>query len=160
MKQVNMQENLIENILNIILSELSGLHSLLTKEKQLLSENDFDNINSIAQQKKQIITNIEFNDTKFKEMLKILDSTGTNKSIHDIIAENIPGSLNLWIEIEESLKKCKDKNSINGIILSNNRRQIQQHIAILQGQSNEILIYGATGESVVTRSTLNSPLSV
>jgi len=155
-----MKKDLIENILNKILSELNGLFILLNKEKELLAISDFDNIAAIAEQKKQIITNIEVNDAKFKAMLKTQDYAATGKSIHDIITENIPGSVYLWIEIEKLLKQCKDKNSINGIILANNRRQIQESIAILQGQSNEVLIYGATGESVKSKQVLNLPLSV
>jgi len=155
-----MNIDLIQNTLSKILSELNGLNELLKTEKNLLSESDFDKISEIADQKKQIITNIEINDSKFKAMLNSKEFVSTGKPIHDIVADCIPASMNLWVEIETLLKICKDKNSINGIILSNNRRYIRDSIAILQGRSNEVLTYGATGESIVAKSILNSPITV
>jgi len=155
-----MKNQLIENTLNKILSDLNDLFKLLMKEKNLLSASDFDQITYIAEQKKQIITNIEMQDTKFKSMLNTKQYINTGKSIHDIIADNVPECMNLWVEIETLLKSCKDKNSVNGIVLSNNRRHIRDSIAILQGQSSEILTYGASGESVVVKTMLNTPLTV
>lgn len=160
MKPVNMKNDVFENSLTRILSELNGLQILLDKEKELLAESDFDNITEVAEQKKQIITKIEVDNINFKNVLESNNYFNTDQSIHDIIADNVPSCKSLWIEIESLLKICKDKNSINGIVLSNNRRQIQESIAILQGQTNEVLTYGATGESVVTRSTTDSTLSV
>ncbi len=161
MKQVNMNTDLINTILVTLESQLSELHSLLKKEKELLADSDFDNIAEIAEQKKQLITSIELDDAKFKTLLSNSESVNnTDTSIHEIILKDFPNSLHLWVEIENLLKICKDKNSINGIILANNRRQIQQRLAILQGQSNEVLTYGASGESVATNSPTNSPLSV
>jgi len=160
MKRVNMKIESIENTLNIILSDLKELLTLLITEKELLAISDFDNITEIADQKKQIITNIEINDAKFKSILKTKNITNIENSVHDIIIENIPDCAQLWVEIERLLKTCKDKNSINGIILSNNHRQIQESLAILQGQTNEVLIYGSTGESVATKSSLNLPILV
>jgi len=160
MKQVNMKKDIIKNVLTKIKSELDDLHMLLNKEKELLNNNDFENITAVAEQKKHIITNIEVDDVMFKELLKAEDFDNNGLSVHDIITRNVLDSTHLWVEIEKLLKTCKDKNSINGIILSNNRRQIQERISILQGQSNEMLIYGSTGESVVSNSTSNNPLSV
>ncbi|MFV2059511.1 MAG: flagella synthesis protein FlgN, partial [Gammaproteobacteria bacterium] len=139
MKPVNMKKDVIKAILTKIQSELNNLHELLNKEKTLLAESDFENITEIAELKKQIISEIEMNDARFKTILKDSNDSGSENNVHDIIIKHIPDCSNLWIEIESLLKICKDKNSINGIILSNNRRQIQQRLSILQGQSNEIL---------------------
>lgn len=155
-----MQNEQAENTLKSILLELNELHSLLNEEKVLLADSDFDKITHIADLKKQIITSIELNNSKLKAILSLNTSDDSEISIHEIITKNIPNNANLWVEIESLLKICKDKNSINGIILSNNRRQIQQSISILQGQSNEVLTYGATGESIVNKSSVNLPQSV
>ncbi len=160
MKQVNMKKNETNTILTTILSDLNNLYTVLNTEKDLLSKSDFENITKIADQKKQLITTIELNDAKFKTALKDQDYGQTENTIHDIIIKCNPDSTSLWLEIENLLKICKDKNSINGIILSNNRRQIQNRLAILQGQENEVLTYGATGESVLTSSSSNTPISV
>jgi flagellar biosynthesis/type III secretory pathway chaperone len=160
MKQASMQNNHIKNLLINIKTELNELYTLLNNEKDLLSRSDFENITKIADQKKQIITDIELYDARFKKIIKDVNNSQSDNTIHEFILKNNPDCTSLWIEIENLLKICKDKNSINGIILSNNRRQIQNRLAILQGQPNDILTYGATGESVLPSSTSNSPISV
>jgi len=155
-----MNKNLLDSNLNKILSALNALHALLNTEKQLLSESDFEKITSIAEQKKQLITSIEVNDAEFKSMINSITAIESGKSIHDIIVKHFPACSDLWSDIEQLLKSCKKKNSINGIILSNNHRQTKDSLAILQGQTNEVLIYGASGESIASKSSFNTPLSV
>ncbi len=155
-----MNNHLIENKLTDILSKLSELQILLCQEKDLLSSSEFEKVSAIADQKKKIITAIEVDDVEFKALLTVQNYTNSSQSILEIIQKNNPSCTSLWLEIENLLRICKDKNSINGIILSNNHRQIKDSIAILQGQSNDILIYGAAGESILTKSNINSHLSV
>ncbi|VAW94151.1 hypothetical protein MNBD_GAMMA22-2163 [hydrothermal vent metagenome] len=155
-----MNNDLIESKLNNIFSKLSALNVLLCQEKDLLSKSEFEAITDIANQKKQIITAIEIDDIEFKSIITAQNYSKSSLSVHEIIKEIIPSCNKLWLKIENLLRICKDKNSINGIILSNNQRQIKHSIAILQGKSNDILVYGATGESIASNINLNPHLSV
>ncbi len=155
-----MNNDLITSKLTDILSKLSELQTLLCQEKNLLSGSEFEKVSAIADQKKQLITAIEVDDIEFKALLVARNDSNNNQSILKIIQKNIPSCTSLWLEIENLLTICKDKNSINGIILSNNHRQVKESIAILQGQSNDILIYGAAGESIATKPSINPHLSV
>ncbi len=159
MKRVKMKKQQIKTNLTNILSQLNELLVLLHTEKSALSDSAFDSLSVIAQQKKQIITAIEVHDTKLKMLLHTEKHSNTEQSIHDIILENIPDCSSLWLDIEKTLKTCKSKNTVNGIILSNNRRQIRENLAILLGQPNQILLYGASGESVATNTILDSSIS-
>ncbi len=154
-----MKSQQIKTNLTTILSNINELLELLNNEKSVLSDSSFDNLAEIAHQKKQIITAIEVHDTQLKTLLQTEKKSTNIQTVYEIIQENFPQCTSLWLEIENSLKICKNKNAVNGIILSNNRRQIRESLAILLGQPNQILLYGASGESVATNSIVNSPIS-
>jgi len=127
--------------------ELNNLNKLLETEKETLKTRNSQKIQAIANSKQQIIQSLE---TRAKLKAKLIAKSGlgirpgevetTLKTLND---EEL---INLWQSSREKLSACKDKNHINGSIITRTLSRTNKLMSIVRGQNNSQKLYGQQGK--------------
>lgn len=129
------------------ISELKTLDTLLDSEKEILKSRNSQKIQAIANSKQQVIQNLE---TRAKSKAKLIAQSGlgirpgevetTLKTLGD------PELITLWKDSRDKLSRCKDKNHINGSIISRTLSRTNKLMSIVRGQNNSQKLYGQQGK--------------
>jgi flagella synthesis protein FlgN len=148
------------HIRNILLQEhdtARKLLEILTQEHTALIGNDLQGLETILAAKQQCMTRLEKISRDFLAFMHE-DTTVARAGITAFLRQRDPqGTLklvSLWQQVEKLLSHCRQKNSVNGKIISLNHRHIQGALSILRhgGQGLEPC-YSPTGASQATVSS-------
>jgi len=137
----------LKHLLKQDISELCNLHTLLETEKETLKTRNSLQIQAIAKSKHQIIQSLE---SRAKLKAKLIAKSGlgirpgevetTLKSLND------QELMNLWQSSRDKLAECKDKNHINGSIITRTLSRTNKLMSIVRGQNNSQKLYGQQGK--------------
>jgi flagellar biosynthesis/type III secretory pathway chaperone len=140
--------------LNTLCIELASLVDellgTLQNEFELLNQQDIENLSEIAVQKKQLSDKIEHIDQQRNQLIA---QTGLDNSRDNIVQLLELASMHIkelpdnWRKIEQLTRRCADQNQINGIILGNNRRNVESRLALLRGQPLTPESYSSNGKT-------------
>lgn len=136
-------------LLNADFTELEQLECVLDKEKTSLQQRDRLTIDKLASQKQQIIQSIE---QRAKQKAALLASSPLKirpGQIRDKLAAlNNPKLLALWDQTTAKLDACKQRNQVNGAIISHSLLRTGRLMNILRGHSSTpTTTYGQTGKA-------------
>jgi flagella synthesis protein FlgN len=144
MSQFNEQ---LKHLLKQDISELNNLNRTLESEKETLKSRDSEQIKAIALSKQQIIQSLE---SRAKLKAKLIAKSGlgirpgevetTLKTLND---EEL---MTLWKSSRDMLNTCKDKNHINGSIITRTLSRTNKLMNIVRGQNNTQKLYGQKGK--------------
>jgi len=148
------------NIRNILLQEhdtACKLLEILTQEHTALIGNDLQGLETILTAKQQRMTRLENISRDFLAFMRE-DTTVTMAGITDFLRQRDPqGTLelvSLWQQVKKLLSQCRQKNSVNGKIISLNHRHIQGALSILRhGEQSLGPCYSPSGASQTTVSS-------
>lgn len=137
----------LKNSLKQDITDLNQLLTLLEEEKQLLKTRESKKIESIASTKSQIISQIEGR-AKLKAKLFAHSGLGIRPGNVEpaILKLNDKELSNLWAESREKLNLCKERNLVNGAIISRSRQRVGRLMDIIRGKSNAQNLYGQKGK--------------
>ncbi|KTC93094.1 MULTISPECIES: flagella synthesis protein FlgN [Legionella] len=133
----------------------------LSEEKKALAERQFTTLETIANQKETLSSQLEESANNRLQLLELPAYNNDTKLALQAFLK--PCSLEeanqvnqLNNQLAEKIAECRELNSINGQVISSNINSRQDLISILTGQnpSNAINIYTATGD--VKTSTASS----
>lgn len=139
-------------LLHEISSYLNQLLNALISEREALSENNIQSIESIAKEKIILMQQLEDLD---KERRNLLEQAGIDlsaNSIKDIFNNNssprAPLIRNIWEQISKLTRDCEQQNNINGIIIEKNKQHTENALSILQGKQQGTELYSNKGTSI------------
>jgi len=135
---------------------LDSLTTLLMAERTALKERDTVNIQSLLNQKTELLKQLEQNASKRTQLL--IDS-GVEGNDHGMAAylDSLPVNTatklqHQWQVLKDHLHDCKTANQVNGTILQRSKTQIDSLLKILRGQSGDQKIYTDAGKSTAISS--------
>ena len=137
----------LKHLLKQDISELNNLNRTLDAEKETLKSRNSNQIQAIANSKQQIIQSLESR-AKLKAKLIAKSDLG----IRPGEVENTLKTLNddelitLWQASREMLSTCKDKNHINGSIITRTLTRTNKLMSIIRGQNSSQKLYGQKGK--------------
>lgn len=130
-------------------TELDQLEFALNKEKTLLQQRDRTSLDKITAQKQQIIESIE---RRAKQKAALLASSPLKirpGQVREKLASiNDKNLLDLWDGTAAKLETCKQRNQVNGAIISLSLLRTNRLMNILRGHnSSPTTTYGQTGKT-------------
>ena len=137
--------NQLNQQLNALLGELIAA---LESEHELLLQPNSEELTETALVKKQLSDHINTIDQQRTQLIK---QTGLKNNKQDltrlseIACAHVPDFSENWQATEQLIKQCADKNQVNGIIMENNRRNIESRLSILRGQPLSADSYTSNG---------------
>lgn len=136
-------------LLNADFTELDQLDFVLGKEKTSLQQRDRVALDKLAAQKQQIIQAIE---KRAKQKAALLASSPLKirpGQVREKLASlNDPTLLALWDGSVAKLESCKQRNQVNGTIISHSLLRTNRLMNILRGHSSSpTTTYGQSGKT-------------
>lgn len=135
-------------ILQNELGRLTELESVLGQENLALQQRDADVLLLNAKEKQRLITLIE---SLGRERLGLLNGAGLGQDKEAILAFVAAESQlsRQWDELETILTRCQKQNQVNGMLLEKGKKQTQQLLGILLGETTrkDTELYNAKGST-------------
>lgn len=138
----------LKQLLRQDLTNLNALQSLLGQEQNLLKTRDSEDIKRISENKASLVKQIE---THAKEKARLLASSGwgvkpgqVGETLKKLGDEEL---YDLWQETVSALQSCKDKNTVNGTIISHTLQRTAKLMNIIRGQNKAPNLYGQKGKT-------------
>jgi len=128
-------------------TDLNQLLSLLEEETQLLKTRESKSIEALATQKAKLVAQIEQR-AKLKAKLFAQSGLGIRPGqVEPAIKKlNDEELTKLWMETREQLNLCKEKNLVNGAIISRSKQRVSRLMDIIRGKSTTQNLYGQKGK--------------
>lgn len=130
---------------------IEALNLLLSEERDVLSESQFDQLEPLADKKQALSTLLEESAKHRSELLaEINKSASPSESLHSFLKNCTTEEANRINKLNEllveRLSTCRELNAINGQIITSNIHTRQQIVSILSGNNaDSISVYTATG---------------
>ena len=129
------------------ISDLSSLKTLLGQEKDSLKVRDNDQIQTLSQQKSELVQQIE---SRSKLKARLIASSGMGIRPGEVESSlntlNDAELMRLWKESRKKLVDCKEQNSVNGNIISRSLQRTNRLMMIVRGQNKAQNLYGNQGK--------------
>lgn len=136
-------------VMNLIHSDrqnLAQLELLLKQEKQALAQRDHQNLQALLDEKKQLLTVLAKNAQARTQLLNTLALEDNAENWRQLV-----GTLQLetlWQELESQLKRCRELNNINDIIIHRTRQTVGAILNALRGKTASTETYSQKGATV------------
>lgn len=135
-------------ILQNELGQLTQLETVLDQENLALQQRDADVLLSNAKEKQRLIVLIE---SLGRERLGLLSGADLGQGKEAILAfvNGEPQLRSQWDELEAVLTRCQKQNQVNGMLLEKGKKQTQQLLGILLGETTrkDTELYNAKGST-------------
>jgi flagellar biosynthesis/type III secretory pathway chaperone len=128
---------------------LDELLAILEQEHQHLVAQATEDLLATTAVKQQLTEQINDVDQQRGQLLQQLGVQNNKHELDELAAtagQQIDGFAENWQQIELLITQCADKNQVNGIILGNNRRNVETRLSILRGQPTTTDSYTNTGK--------------
>ncbi len=149
---MNQESHKLLQLLNQESELAANLLELMLLEKDALENNQHDNLNAITRNKAICLDQIEQISYSRSQLLLTLSlAATTNEKMREFISKQPDSDKTLLQEaltsLEQQLAKCKNQNSVNGMVISMSQRNIQRNLNILKGVDQNSLTYTPKGET-------------
>lgn len=134
---MNTNQGRLTSLLQQESKALNNLYAALMKEFSALKDRNSESIALTAEEKNKSLLDLEKLD---QERQLCLQEAASSISDSDEIQD-------LNSKIEESLKKCKNQNDINGGIIEMSKLFNEKMLDIISGNSSKETTYGASGKN-------------
>lgn len=138
----------LKDLLTLDQHDLEALESTLDQEKAALKVRDAAKLDQLSKHKSELISQIE---TRAKHKAKLLASSGLGIKPGQVeLALEKLGDADLltrWKNSIEKLAQCKDKNLVNGTIISHSLQRTAKIMGIIRGQNSAPKLYGQKGKA-------------
>ena len=145
----------IQQLSKLLIQETNianNLLDLMLDEKNTLEENLPEKLSGITTSKAGCLDQMEAISRNKIQLLLGLSSAPTNvERQNQFIARqssSIQKELNQLVdELEDAIEKCRHQNSINGMIIAMNQRNVQRNLNIIKGADQESMTYTQKGQT-------------
>lgn len=125
-----------QSLLDSQLGQLTSLELLIDEEKAVLQKNSPDDLVQISEKKNQLLMDIQELDQQFKHSPEFL------------AAKNAGHFVETLSSIEETLKRCKEKNHVNGMVIQQSQLAVERmKTELLQQRSKSSVTYDSKGKT-------------
>ncbi len=139
---------LLSKLLHQDLAELDTLSRLLDDEKDAVRRRDVAQLQQLADAKQKLIGNLEQRAKNKATLLAKSPLKVRPGEVRDKLASlNNAELLKLWDEAYKSMAHCKQRNLLNGKIISLSLQRTHRLMDLLRGQGNQVTTYGNKGNS-------------
>lgn len=125
------------------------LLQILAEEHAALSGNDLQDLETILAAKQQFMAQLEASSQEYLELsgrLSASPKTGITILLKQCDPQGAWGLEPLWRQVEKLLSQCRQKNNVNGKIITLSHRHIQRALEILRhGELGAEPCYSPTG---------------
>ncbi len=129
------------------LNDLDKLTELLSREKDLLKTRDHEAIQKNLNLKSELVAQL---DARSKQKARLLASSGLGikpgQVEHALAKLNDSELMQLWQASRKKMEHCKERNQVNGGIISRSLQRTGKLMSILRGQSASPNLYGQQGK--------------
>ncbi len=143
----------LKDLLAQDIRQLITMASLLSKEQQLLSTSDMQELQSVTEQKNSLLEQIrERAKLKIHALVALgfRPDSGTPSSF--IAAAGLSELHRLWQQAEQHLKQCQQLNQNNGRVMTHMQKRLARLSDIVRGASSQQKLYGAGGQQMAVSS--------
>lgn len=152
---MNQESQKLSQLLNQELQLSANLLQFMLQEKELLESNKHEELHKITADKTYCLDQIEQVSRNRAKFLISVSSAATTfdrmkefiNNQHSPIRDSLQTSLN---ELEKTLEQCRHQNSINGMVISMNHRNVQRNLNILKGVDQDTMTYTQNGQTTTT----------
>ena len=149
---MNQNAQLLTQLLTQEINLANQLLDLMLDEKNALEENAVDKLNEISATKAGCLDQIESISRKRIQLLLACSTKPTTiERMQHFISEqpeNPQKALNqLVAQLDTTLAKCRNQNSVNGMVISMGQRNIQRNLNIIKGSDTESMTYTDKGQT-------------
>lgn len=128
---------------------VSELHALLKSEQSSLIENDIDAIETLLDQKAQLLQALGSSSKSRYEALASQGFEASESGMSQWIVKQQAAVRNAWVGLQRMLNEAKELNRVNGMLVNKFFRRNQQMLALLQSGGNQSAgLYGANGQAL------------
>lgn len=139
----------LETIREMISKDLSTseqLLNLLERETPSIRERNYDAVKDILLNKAPLLDQLKKHADLRKEWLLSLYKVADENHWKTFISSfNDPEILKQWEAINDNIKRCKDINETNGVIITRGRKTYTELLRILKGDTQQGDLYTAKG---------------
>lgn len=131
----------LKTLLEQIEIRTSELHQCLIEEHAALSNNHYDNLVTIAEQKKVLVDELNQLDQQRQQMAGSSD-------FMSFLQQTDPGQTlsKQWQQLSEKIRSCQQQNDINGRLLSRRSNITEEMLNLFTGRkTTEDTTYGPNG---------------
>ncbi|RAP36389.1 hypothetical protein B1207_09640 [Legionella quinlivanii] len=132
---------------------LNNLCNVLAQEKEILLNRQFENLESLANQKQELSEQLEASGKQRSELLTSSSNSSEHKNALEIFlngcsAEEAGQIKRLNEELANKLIHCRELNTVNGQVIVTNLNIRQELVQILHGQhpAEAVNTYTSTGD--------------
>ncbi|WP_367607140.1 flagellar export chaperone FlgN [Legionella sp. W05-934-2] len=124
-----MTQDICQSIIVYLQQEIewvSALNDLLLKEKEILEQNQFDQLNTVAEAKKTLSENLEKSSRQRVILMQLNpNNPQQHKAALDTFLQSLPSGQadsirQLNEKLAHQLQICRERNSINGQVIATN----------------------------------------
>ncbi len=153
---------LLTEIVERDLEHVENLNTLLSTEKECLTQRTYNQLKDIAESKQNLINLIEQNNQQKIELIKKYLSEDSGESIMKALVTEygvkpVAEFKALNQALEDKLEKCRHENAVNGQVIVRTLENNQELIDIITGKSNQDNLYNAMGK--VSNQTPSNPIN-
>jgi len=150
----------LRSVLQSELNVATQLAELLLAEREALALSDIETINNINTKKQPLIMKLEQHSRQRDALLMSSGFPSGKQGLQAFIdnqSEEDAVALNQLIKTLKAVAiNCRQRNQVNGGIVSINRQYLQRAISVLRGRDPESSAYGPGGE--YTSAVVRQPL--
>jgi flagella synthesis protein FlgN len=140
--------DLLSRLLQQDLHELEILSRLLEQEKQALRNRDANEIQSLGQSKQELVLSLERRSRQKAQLLAKSPLRIRPGQVREkLVTLNNENLLQLWDRTQSAMSHCKERNLLNGKIISLSLQRTHRLMDLLRGQHSQPAIYGSQGKT-------------
>ena len=123
-------------LLNQQLSQLVQLEKVIDTEKEILQGHDPEKLNAITESKNQLLIAIEALDQQFAQSIIFKQEKESGQYTEQLT------------EIKSLLLRCKEKNTVNGLIIEHSQLAVERmKTSLLQQHNKSSMTYDSKGKT-------------
>jgi flagella synthesis protein FlgN len=131
--------NDMHQLLGKIATASTALLQCLNKEHEALSLNQLDTLIPLAEQKQQLVSQLDQLDQQRQSSCQRVDFITHLNNLDANLAAN-------WQSVTQTIKKCQQQNEVNGRLLNRRNALAKETLEIFTGRKlNDSHTYGADG---------------
>lgn len=148
-------------LLKADLHNTKQLQSLMQLERGYIEQRDLEALNNLLVEKAELLSSIEENELKRRKSLIPGEFDPSPEGYRAYIATLEPDLAKQCHEyfelLQTELLKCKELNTVNGIVVNRSQRRNRQTLDILKGKPAQNELYTKSG--VASNSSGSNPIS-
>lgn len=146
---MSINPTLVQKMLDADITSASALQKLLTSERELLKNREYEPLSLLITEKNQLLERLNAHADERGAVLNSLgftpDSSGWQQLLNS--DETLSAFTSTWKELQRLIAECKKLNEINGKLMGRSQQSLKRLLDLVRGQSGTPALYNANGNA-------------